>query len=140
MGTLGFARLKSMCQYIQPANVQDAGPTYMNPSIKSLNNASKSNACDISMPSAWMRVHTEGILGKSRETEAMPLLLSASRARAKAAESTVMYTWLTGRSGQSCPTETTFAPGRFAFFSGGVTTPSAWCPRLAECVGQMQVH
>ena len=101
--------------------------TYMNPSSRFLNKASKSNAWDLSMPSASVRKQVEKILGKSRETEAMPLLLRASRARAKAAESTVMYKWLTGRSGQSWLTWTTFAPGRFAFFSGGVTTPSAWC-------------
>ena len=64
--------------------------TYMNPSSKSLNSAVKSNAGVISMSLALMRVHTEKTLGKSRDTEAVPSWFSASKAIAKAAESTVM--------------------------------------------------
>jgi hypothetical protein len=97
----------------------------MNPSKNCLNSVAKFADIESSMFLAVVRVQTDNTCGIRRVIDALPSCFKASTAIAKAAASVVTWRWLTRRSGQSWPTFRTVAEGSWAFFSGGVTTPSS---------------
>lgn len=107
----------------------------MNPSKNCLNSVAKFPAIESSMPSAEVRVQTDRTCGTRRAMEALPSCFRASTAMAKTAASVVTCRWLTGRRGQSWPTFRIVAEESWAFFSGGVTTPSSWGADVSWCAG-----